>query len=162
LALAGGFVLVDQLTKLWAVAELSDRSIRVLGDEFLRLQLSRNPGGAFSLLTGFTPVLAVLAGIMTVVLVRTARRTPDRILAYALGMVLGGAVGNLFDRVLRDPGFLRGHVVDFIDFSFWPTFNVADIGISVGVVLIAFRGGLLGSPTHGARGYPPDDGRDTS
>jgi len=138
LGLAAAVVVVDQITKVWAVAELSDRSIEVIG-QTLRLRLTRNPGGAFSLLTGFTPILAALAVVMAVFLVRTARRTPDRIMAYALGAVLGGAVGNLLDRFLRDPGFLRGHVVDFIDLSFWPTFNVADIGISLGVVLIALR-----------------------
>lgn len=130
--------MLDQVTKVWAAAELPGDPIEIFG-QTLQLRVTRNPGGAFSLLTGFTPVLAILALVMTVFLVRTARSTPDRLMAYAFGAVLGGACGNLVDRFLRDPGFLRGHVVDFIDPSFWPTFNVADIGVSLGVVVIALR-----------------------
>ena len=132
-------VLVDQLTKVWATEGLADGPVEVIGDT-LQFKLTRNPGGAFSIATGMTPVLAVLAAVMTVFIYRVARRTDDRIMAYALAGVLGGALGNLVDRVFRDPGFLRGHVVDFIDLSFWPTFNVADCGISIGVVLVLIRG----------------------
>lgn len=136
---AGAVVALDQATKLWAVAVLEDGPIRLAGDT-LQLRLTRNPGGAFSILTGFTPVLAVLAIVMTVVIVRTARRTSDRGTAYALALVLGGAVGNLVDRFVRDPGVLRGEVVDFIRLSFWPTFNLADAAITIGVLLIVVRG----------------------
>ena len=136
---AAGVVLADQLTKVWATEGLADGPVEVIG-ETLQLRLTRNPGGAFSIATGMTPILAVLAAVMTVVIYRVARRTDDRIMAYALAGVLGGALGNLVDRVFRDPGFLRGHVVDFIDLSFWPTFNVADCGISIGVVLVLIRG----------------------
>jgi signal peptidase II len=136
---AAGVVLADQLTKIWATEGLADGPVEVVG-ETLQLKLTRNPGGAFSIATGMTPILAVLAAAMTVVIYRVARRTDDRIMAYALAGVLGGALGNLVDRVFRDPGFLRGHVVDFIDLSFWPTFNVADCGISIGVVLVLVRG----------------------
>jgi signal peptidase II len=132
-------VVLDQLTKLWAVAALSERPVDVVGD-LLRLRLTRNPGGAFSLLTGFTPLLALLAAAMTVVIVRTTRRATDRVMAYSLALVLGGAVGNLIDRLVRAPGFLRGEVVDFIKLPYWPTFNLADSAITIGVAVIVLRG----------------------
>jgi signal peptidase II len=139
LAVAGVVVVLDQLAKIWAVGALSDGPVQVIGS-FLQFRLTRNPGGAFSVLTGFTPVLAVLAVGMVVYIVRTTRRTADVVMAYSLGLVLGGAVGNLIDRMVRSPGFLRGEVVDFIKVPNWPTFNVADCAITVGVILIAIRG----------------------
>jgi signal peptidase II len=139
LAVAGVVVVLDQLTKIWAVAALSDGPVEVVGT-LLQFRLTRNPGGAFSLLTGLTPVLAVLAVGMVVYIVRTTRRTADIVMAYSLALVLGGAVGNLVDRMVRSPGVLRGEVVDFIKVPHWPTFNVADCAITVGVILIAVRG----------------------
>ncbi len=132
-------VVLDQLTKLWAVAALSDGPVDVVGD-LLRLRLTRNPGGAFSLLTGFTPLLAILAAAMAVVIVRSTRRATDQVMAYSLALVLGGAVGNLIDRLVRAPGFLHGEVVDFIKLPYWPTFNLADSAITVGVAVIVLRG----------------------
>ena len=137
--LAAAVVAFDQATKVWAVAALSDGPIRLIGD-VLALRLVRNPGGAFSVFTGFTPLLAGLAIVLVVVIVRTTRRTTDLVMACTLGLVLGGAVGNLIDRMVRSPGFLRGHVVDFVDLSFWPTFNLADSAISIGVVVVLVRG----------------------
>ena len=139
LAVAATVVVVDQLTKVWAVSGLSDGPVRLVGS-LLQLRLTRNPGGAFSLLTNFTPVLAVLAVVMVGYIVRTTRRTADVVMAYSLALVLGGAVGNLVDRLVRSPGFLRGEVVDFIKIPHWPTFNVADSAITIGVILIAARG----------------------
>jgi signal peptidase II len=139
LAVAAGIVVVDQLTKVWAVSALSDGPVHVVGS-LLQLRLTRNPGGAFSLLTNLTPVLAVLAVVMVAYILRTTRRTTDVVMAYSLALVLGGAVGNLVDRLVRSPGFLRGEVVDFIKVPNWPTFNVADSAITVGVILIAIRG----------------------
>jgi signal peptidase II len=139
LAVAGVVVALDQLTKIWAVHSLSDGPVEVVGS-LLQWRLTRNPGGAFSLLTNLTPLLAVLAVVMVVYIVRTTRRTADVVMAYSLALVLGGAVGNLFDRILRSPGFLRGEVVDFIKVPHWPTFNVADCAITVGVIFIAIRG----------------------
>lgn len=137
--MAGIVAVLDQATKAWAVAALSDGPVRLVGD-VVQLRLTRNPGGAFSVLTGFTPLLAVLAAAMAVVIVRTTRRTADRAMAYSLALVLGGALGNLVDRLVRDPGFLRGEVVDFVKLSFWPTFNLADSAITVGVALVVLRG----------------------
>ena len=137
--MAGVVVALDQLTKVWAVNALSDGPVTVIGS-LLQFRLTRNPGGAFSLGTGLTPVLAVLAVAMVVYIVRTTRRTADAVMAFSLALVLGGAVGNLVDRLVRSPGFLRGEVVDFIKVPHWPTFNVADSAITVGVILIAIRG----------------------
>ena len=139
LAVAAAVVVVDQLTKVWAVSSLSDGPVPVIGS-VLQFRLTRNPGGAFSLLTNLTPVLAVLAVVMAVYIVRTTRRTADIVMAYSLALVLGGALGNLVDRLVRSPGFLRGEVVDFIKVPHWPTFNIADSAITIGVILIAVRG----------------------
>jgi signal peptidase II len=139
LAVAAVVVVLDQLTKVWAVSALSDGPVGVIGS-LLEFRLTRNPGGAFSLLTNLTPVLAVLAVVMVAYIVRTTRRTADVVMAYSLALVLGGAVGNLVDRLVRSPGFLRGEVVDFIKVPHWPTFNLADSAITIGVILIAARG----------------------
>jgi signal peptidase II len=99
-------------------------------------RLARNTGGAFSLFQAFTPLLAIVAGLVAYFLVRTLRRTHDTLLVVALAFVLGGAIGNLLDRLFRSPGFLRGAVVDFVHVGDWPTFNVADSAITIGAVLV--------------------------
>jgi signal peptidase II len=134
-----GIVLLDQLTKAWVVAALADGPQSIIGDT-VELRLSRNPGGAFSVLTGFTPLLAVLAVVVAVVLVRVAQRMTDPVMVVALSLVLGGALGNLLDRLFRSPGFLRGEVVDFIRIAAFPSFNVADSAITIGAVLLVIWG----------------------
>lgn len=131
-------VAVDQLTKAWAVAALSDGPVHVIGDT-VEFELTRNGGGAFSRFQGMTPVLAVGAIFVTFVLARVLRRTTDSVLVVALTLVLGGALGNLVDRFARAPGFLRGHVVDFVSVGWWPVFNVADSCVSIGAVLLIIR-----------------------
>jgi signal peptidase II len=131
-------VAVDQLTKIWAVAALSDGPVHVIGDT-VELTLTRNAGGAFSRFQGMTPVLAVGAVIVTFVLTRVLRRTSDTVLVVALTLLLGGAFGNLVDRFTRSPGFLRGHVVDFVSVGWWPVFNVADSCVTIGGVLLIAR-----------------------
>jgi signal peptidase II len=131
-------VALDQLTKAWAVAALGDGPTQVVGS--IEFRLSRNSGSAFSLFQGATVFLAVLAAVMAIVLVRLLRTTQSRTTALAFSLVLGGAVGNLSDRLFREPGFLRGHVVDFIHFPHWPSFNVADSAITVGAVLVVLFG----------------------
>ncbi len=137
--LVAGIVALDQLTKAWVVANLADGPQSIIG-ETVELRLARNPGGAFSLFTGFTPLLAVLALVVAIVLVRVVQRTKDPIMIVGLSLVLGGALGNLSDRVFRTPGFLRGEVVDFIHVSAWPSFNVADSAITIGAVLLIVWG----------------------
>jgi signal peptidase II len=130
---------LDQATKAWAVSELSHRTISVIG-RTVQFQLGRNSGSAFSLFQGFTPLLAVLAIVVALVLARAARRSNDLVTVLALSLVLGGSLGNLADRLFRSPGFLHGAVVDFIRVGWWPTFNVADSAITVGAVLLALFG----------------------
>lgn len=134
-------VAADQATKAWAVAVLSDGPIRVIGD-FLRLRLTRNPGAAFSILQGSGAFIALLAMGTAVVIWVVLRDVNRRIESIGLGLVLGGAVGNLVDRIARGDGLLDGAVVDFVDFDFFPTFNVADSAITIGVGLVLL-GALL-------------------
>jgi signal peptidase II len=134
-AIVVGVVAADLLAKVWAVSELSDGPIAVIGDD-IGFQLARNTGGAFSMFQGFTPLLAIVAGVVAYFLVRAVRRTEDTLLVVALSLVLGGALGNLLDRVFRSPGFLRGAVVDFVHVGSFPTFNVADAAITIGAILV--------------------------
>jgi signal peptidase II len=143
LGLAAGVLVLDLVTKLVVVATLSDREpVRLLGG-LVYLTEARNTGAAFSFAEGATVVFTLIAVAVSVVIVRSARRLHSAGWAVALALVLGGAVGNLVDRVFRDPGFLRGGVVDFIQIGWWPIFNVADSAIVCGGVLgalLAFRG----------------------
>jgi signal peptidase II len=133
-AIVLGVVVLDQLTKWWAVRDLPGDPVRLFGD--VGFVVVRNTGSAFSLFQAFTPFLAVVAIVVAVVLVRTVRRTRDPLMVIGLALVLGGAIGNLADRVFRSPGFLEGAVVDFVHVGGFPTFNVADSAITVGAVLI--------------------------
>ena len=131
-------LVLDQITKIWAVSALDDRTIDVVWK--LQLRLVRNPGTAFSLGEGMGPVLGVIACVVVVVLVRLAREPRSLTSAVGIALILGGAVGNVVDRLVRSPhGFMKGHVVDFIDFQFWPVFNVADMGVTCGIVLVIFE-----------------------
>jgi signal peptidase II len=131
-------VAIDQLTKSWAVSSLATGPKAVIGDT-VEFNLTRNGGSAFSRFQGITPILAVGAIIVTVVLIRVLRRTTDRLLVIGLVLVLGGALGNLMDRIFRTPGFMRGHVVDFVAVGWWPVFNVADSCVTIGAILLILR-----------------------
>ena len=128
---------LDQVTKVLAVANLEPGVVQPFVGEFLRFHLIRNPGAAFSFATGSTWIFTVLAAVVVVVVVRLSRRLRSTAWALALGFLLAGATGNLADRLLREPGFARGHVVDFLQLPHWPIFNVADSSICVAAVLIA-------------------------
>jgi signal peptidase II len=138
-----GIVALDQLAKAWAMSRLVDGPISIVGTT-IDLRLARNPGSAFSLFRNVTPLLAVVAVVVAVFLIRAVKTTNDRVMAVALGLVLAGAVGNLCDRLFRDPGFLRGHVVDFVHIGAWPTFNVADSAITIGAILLIVRTVMMG------------------
>ena len=129
----------DQFTKHLAATRLSDGSPRHLVGSLLQLRLLRNPGAAFSMGTGATVVLSCVAIVATVVVVWFARRLVDPVWAIALGLLLAGIVGNLTDRLLRDPAPLRAQVVDFLELPHWPVFNVADVGINIGAVLLLIQ-----------------------
>ncbi len=130
-------LLIDQITKWWAVEELEGgRTIELFWTAQFRL--IRNDGAAFSIGSGLTPFISIAAIGISIAVVVWARRLADqpRVVA-ALGLVLGGAVGNLVDRFFRPgDGFLAGHVIDFIDFQWYPVFNVADIGVVCGGILV--------------------------
>lgn len=150
LAIAAAWVTVDQITKNLAETHLSDGSTIPLVGELLQLHLTYNPGAAFSMGTGSTGLLTALAVTVCVVIVWNARRLGSLGWALGLGLLLGGALGNLTDRLTREPGFGKGHVVDFLMLPNFPIFNVADIGITSAAILI----GLLA-----LRGINPDGTR---
>jgi signal peptidase II len=148
LVLAAAVLLTDLVTKLVVVAAIEPGAdIRVLGGALYLTHL-RNTGAAFSFAEGFTVLFTLVAVAVAVIIVRTARRLFSTAWAVTLGLVLGGALGNLIDRIFRDPGFLRGGVVDFLsvlgpDGRVWPVFNVADSAIVCGGILgvfLALRG----------------------
>ena len=139
---------LDVATKVAVVAAVEPgEDIRLFGG-LVYLTSLRNLGAAFSFAQGATILFTLIAAGVAVVIVRTARRLLSTGWAIALGLVLGGAVGNLIDRIFRDPGFLRGGVVDFVsvfapDGRLWPVFNVADSAIVCGGILgavLAVRG----------------------
>ena len=135
--------LADQLTKAWVSANLESGQPRQLVGTVLQLNLTRNSGAAFSIATGATLVLTVIASAVVVFIVITARRLGSRGWAAALGLLLGGSLGNLTDRMFRAPGPGRGHVVDFLQLPNFPVFNIADSAIvsaAVLIALLAFRG----------------------
>jgi signal peptidase II len=130
---------LDLLTKVMAVAHLTPgEPVSVVGS-LLRLDLVRNPGAAFSTGTSYPLVLSVIAVVAAGVVIRFGRRLGDPTWAVALGLLLAGVCGNLTDRVFREPGFLRGHVVDFMELPHWPVFNVADMLIDAAVILIVWQ-----------------------
>jgi signal peptidase II len=127
---------LDVVTKVLAVRHLTPGDPVQLVGSLLQLDLVRNPGAAFSTGTSYTALLSVIALVAAGVVIRFGRRLGDPVWAVALGLLLAGVCGNLTDRVLREPGFLRGHVVDFLALPHWPVFNVADMLIDIAVVLI--------------------------
>ncbi|MEV0678950.1 signal peptidase II [Actinosynnema sp. NPDC050436] len=139
-ALAATVLLVDQATKFWAESTLVGRAPVPLIGDFLRLRLLYNPGAAFSLGSGSTWIFTIVAAVAVVVLVRYALRPQPVGRALALALLLGGATTHLLDRLFREPGFARGHVVDFIDYNGWFVGNVADIALTVGAVLLVLFG----------------------
>lgn len=136
LGVAAVVLALDQLTKAWVVDALSDgHTVDLVGS--LRLRLTVNHGSAFSLADGRGPLISLLALVVVAVLLRTGRHATRAPMAVALGLVLGGAFGNLVDRAFRaGDGFLGGGVVDFVDLQWWPVFNLADSAIVVGAVVL--------------------------
>lgn len=149
LGVAGAVVVIDQVTKAIAVARLEGQpSVELIG-QWLQLTFVRNPGAAFSLGGNYTLVISVVAVVVAVAIVRSARTLTNTWWAVVLGGILGGAVGNLIDRLLREPGPGRGHVVDFLELPNWPVFNVADmalVGSAIVAVVLSFRGVEMGTP----------------
>lgn len=149
LGVAAGVVALDQITKAIAVATLEgEPPIQVIGT-WLQLTFVRNPGAAFSLAGNYTVLISVIALVVSFFIVRTARSLTNPWWAVVLGGILGGAVGNLIDRVFREPAPFRGHVVDFLELPNWPVFNVADmalVGSAILAVILSLRGVDMGEP----------------
>nr|WP_231923095.1 signal peptidase II [Rhodococcus coprophilus] len=126
----------DLVTKVLAVHYIDPADpISIIGDT-VTLTLVRNPGAAFSMATGMTWLLTLVAIGVVIGVVKIGRTLRSRWWALGLGLVLGGALGNLTDRLFRSPGPLQGHVVDFVSVGWWPVFNVADSSIVCGAVLL--------------------------
>lgn len=159
LALAVAVLVVDQLTKVWAVQSLTEGVRTPLVGDLLGLTLLYNPGAALSIATGMTWVLTLAAATVSVVILRVANRLGSRGWAVGLGLLLGGALGNLVDRLFREPGFARGHVVDFIAYGELFVGNVADIAIVAAAGLIVLLS-LRGIGVDGTRAEPSGAGAD--
>ncbi|MCI0689176.1 MAG: signal peptidase II [Sporichthyaceae bacterium] len=153
--MAAAIYVIDVISKIVVVATLSDRApIELLGG-LLTLRVTRNPGAAFSIGVGMTVLFTLIAVVVVAVIIRTASRLYSLPWAIALGMLLGGALGNLTDRIFRSPGVLRGHVVDFLELPNWPIFNVADSAIvSAGCLMVLLS--ILGVPMEGRPAEPAD------
>jgi len=127
---------VDVVSKVLAVEHLTDRpDVQLVGDWFV-LHLVRNPGAAFSTGTAYTELFTIIAIVAVLVICYLALRLRSAGWAVALGLLLAGVAGTLTDRLVREPGPLRGHVIDFFMLPHWPVFNVADICIDAAAVLI--------------------------
>lgn len=140
LTAASVVIALDQLTKWWAVATLPGAPITLI-DGILDLRYVTNSGASFSMFQGRGSLIALAVIAITVFIVALVRKVEAVPESIALGLVLGGALGNLLDRVFRGPGWFDGPVVDFFDLSFFPAFNVADSAVTIGaglLLLIAF------------------------
>ncbi|MBX7160600.1 MAG: signal peptidase II [Acidimicrobiia bacterium] len=135
-AVAAAAVAVDALTKQWAVSALVPGVPRDFVGTLVRFDLAFNPGMAFSQLRSGGVLLGLVATIAVVGILWYAGRVTSMTILVGLGFICGGAAGNLVDRVFREPGFLQGHVVDFIRLPNWPTFNLADTFLFVGVACV--------------------------
>jgi signal peptidase II len=165
-AIAGTVVILDLLSKIIVVATIDpNEPVRVLGG-LVYFSLIRNPGAAFSMATGMTWLLALVAIVVVIVIIRMAPRLRSTPWAVSLGLVLGGAIGNLIDRIFRSPGILQGHVVDFVSVfgpnaEYFPVFNVADSAITIGGISLVITA-LLGIDFDGTSTRKPrKDAKDT-
>jgi signal peptidase II len=126
---------LDLSTKIWAVNNLSARNpVEILGS-FFQLTLIRNPGAAFSFATGATVVFTAIAVAAVIVIVYYSSKITSMGWASTLGLLLGGVLGNLTDRLFRSPGFFKGEVIDWLEITNWPVFNLADSAIVVAAFL---------------------------
>jgi signal peptidase II len=124
-------IVLDQLSKAWALRDLADgHIIHVIWT--LQFNLTYNRGMAFSRGTGLGPIIGVMALVVVVMLLLSLRRADNSLTRLATGLIIGGAIGNILDRLFRGSGWMRGAVIDFIDFQWWPVFNIADMAIMIG------------------------------
>ena len=131
LLISAVIVLLDQVSKAWALRDLADgRIIHVVWT--MQFNLTYNRGMAFSRGTGIGPIIGVIGLVVVALLLLSLRRADNALTRVATGLIIGGAVGNILDRLFRGSGWMRGAVIDFIDFQWWPVFNVADMAIMIG------------------------------
>ena len=126
--------LFDYVTKTWALSNFSSDPQPVIGT-LLQFTLLKNSGAAFSVASGFTLIFSLLAVAVIATIVKYATRITSRGWLTCAGLLLGGVLGNLTDRIFREPGFFLGHVIDWIQIPNWPVFNIADIAISTAALL---------------------------
>jgi signal peptidase II len=153
-------LIADVISKQVVVAQLSNRGPVTVIPSVLDLELTRNAGAAFGFAAGATVIFTVVAAAVVFFIARAARRLASTGWAWSLGLLLGGALGNLGDRLFRAPGPLRGHVVDWIHLHHWPVFNVADSAIVIGgllAVVLSMRGIRLDGSKDGADPSTADD-----
>lgn len=139
---------LDQLSKQWALNELVPGESRPLIGDLITLQLIFNPGAAFGMASGTTWIFSIIAVLVTAAIIYFSKRLKSLTWAVLLGLLLGGAIGNLIDRLFREPGFPQGHVVDFINYSNIFIGNVADIAIVAAAAGIAIAS-MLGIDVSG-------------
>lgn len=141
-ALAWALFIIDFFTKSWAISYLSQREPLPILGSLLRLTFVKNSGAAFGIATGATVLLSLFACAVGLTIVRYAAMVNSRGWMVVMGLVLGGVMGNLTDRIFRSPGFLRGHVIDWIEIPHWPVFNIADSAIFIATaiaIVLTFR-----------------------
>ncbi len=159
-SVAAVILALDIVTKVLAVKLLTPgQPVSIIGDA-VTWTLVRNSGAAFSMATGYTWVLTLIASGVVVGIIWMGRRLLSPWWAIGLGMILGGAMGNLVDRFFRSPGPLRGHVVDFLSVGWWPVFNVADPSVVGGAILLVVLS-LFGFDFDTVGRRRPDDESDT-
>ena len=147
--IAAAVLALDRITKVLAERSLQDGPVELIPG-VLDLRYTTNPGGAFGLFGGIPWLFVAISAAVIIAIVLASRQLPATASAVGLGLVLGGAMGNLIDRAIRGPGF-SGEVVDFIDLQVWPIFNVADSAIVIGAAVLLLSG-LRRQPA--ARGDP--------
>jgi len=153
---AAAVLALDQLTKHLVVSNLAGRPPVDLVGDVVQLRYTTNSGGAFSLLTGAPLFFGIMAMVIIGGIVYASRRAQPMAMLVILGLILGGALGNLTDRLLRGDALLRGEVVDFIKVGIWPVFNLADSWVVVGGILLAI---LLGRAELESEQAPADTDR---
>lgn len=144
--------LLDFATKSWALANLDSRNpIKIVGT-FLQLTLIKNSGAAFSFAEGATLLFSIFACLVVLAIGYFAPKLTSKGWVVVLGLALGGILGNLSDRIFREPGFFMGHVIDWIQLPNWPVFNLADSAIVVAAIIAIVLSIKNISPIQGAKG----------
>ena len=126
--------LLDFATKVWALTSLSSKPRKIIGN-FLQFTLVHNSGAAFNFATGFSIAFSLLALAVVIAAIYFAPKITSRGWQISIGLLLGGVLGNLTDRIFREPSFLSGHVIDWIQIPHWPVFNIADSAICIAAVI---------------------------